>query len=126
MSDLYLDPARYVAALKRQRARIAAGLPLSGFDSTDMGAKDTQCSWGLCTKDLEAWPGEEDHLFPKQLPDRSSPKYRTEEQTCPLQTGGEPLGCFYRCRYFQEGLREGDRAAALELYDQRIRDAEND
>lgn len=119
--DMHLSDDGYLRALLRMGARIAAGLPLTGFDCTAVGAKDTQCSWGLCSDSLEQWPDDEDHLFPERLPHRSSPKYRQAHQRCPMQADdGEPLGCFYRCRFFQSQHPTPTKDEALALYEAAI------
>jgi hypothetical protein len=123
-SSLTLPDDRYLAALERQRGRIENGNPLTFFDDTTSGNKDTSCSWGLCDNAVEAWPDPQDHLWPDQFTDRRrvAPLYRDNGQTCPLDTRPRPntglSGCFYTCRIFQarRGQRP-DREETLRLYD---------
>lgn len=131
---MYMPQDRYIAALERQRARIADGLELVCFDDDTPGQKSTHCSWGLCSQDKEAWPEPDDHLFPDDYKrdGRVAPRYMTQGQQCPfdtdrdprgyVRTPGEPHGCFYRCRFFQSrtlGPRP-TRERALQLYDEKI------
>lgn len=131
---LFMKHERYVAALERQRARIADGLELEYWDDTTPGDKDTHCSWGLCSRDKGAWPEAQDHLWPDAFIERGrvAPQYRVHGQLCPfdrdvnsrgeVRNQGEPMGCFYRCLFFQ-AQRLGpppDRKRSLELYDERI------
>lgn len=118
MSKLYLPQPRYIAALKRQRDRIANGLPFQAFDSDEIGNKYTHAAWGLCSEDKEAWPDAQDHLWPEQFEQRGrvAPKYLRQNQPCPMQTKGGPSGCFYRCRIFKTreiGPKKRDEAVAL-------------
>jgi hypothetical protein len=132
-----MAPEQYIAALERQRKRIADGLGLLYWDDTTVGAKSTHQAWGLCSNDKEAWPNAEDHLWPDQFVEdgRVAPKYFTRGQVCPFDTQealrgqvhepGQPSGCFYRCMFFQ-ARRYGtppDRKRALELYDAAIETA---
>lgn len=132
--SMSMPHARYVALLERQRARIEAGLALDYYDDTTPGAKETDCSWGLCSNDKEAWPDPEDHLWPDQFIEegRVAPRYMTQGQLCPFDTDktprghvrdlGDPSGCFYRCRFFQAKTLgpAPSRKRALELYDERL------
>lgn len=118
---LYLPDDRYLAALRRQRDRIAAGVPLVCVDDDTVGNKVTSCSWGLCSDDAEAWPEAEDHLWPERFcrEGRVAPRYLQTHQPCPFDTRapeGGP-GCFHACRVFQRKYRTPDREAALALYD---------
>jgi hypothetical protein len=129
--DLYMPQARFIAALKRMRSRISEGLKLSGFDDTTIGAKDTQCTWGLCTGDPRQWPEANDHLWPEQFEEhgRVAPRYRVAGQHCPLDAEHRhpeqrPSGCFYRCRFFQRKHHTPSREQALKLYDEAIERAE--
>jgi hypothetical protein len=138
LKSMYLPQDRYIAALERQRARIEGGLELEYYDDTTIGAKETHCSWGLCSHDKEAWPDPEDHLWPGQFVEegRVAPRYQVKGQLCPFDTDqnarghirdvGDPQGCFYRCRFFQARTLRAtlgpppDRKRALELYDERL------
>jgi hypothetical protein len=131
---LSMPQDRYVAALERQRSRIAAGIELTYVDDTTPGDKSTHCSWGLCSRDKEAWPDAGDHLWPDQFENdgRVAPKYLVQGQLCPFDTDvnarghirdeGDPQGCFYRCRYFQARHLgpAPDQKRALELYDEQL------
>lgn len=121
--SINLSAIRFVAALKRQRERIASGLKLSKEDSDEPGNKFTTCTWGLCSDEKEAWPDAEDHLWPDQFESagRVAPKYRGKGHACPMSRGNRSDGCFYDCRIFQK--RDGERVTkevALALYDAAI------
>ena len=128
--DIYLTDARYLAALERNRERIAAGLPFAKHDSEVTGDKWTEATWGLCSDSADLWPEAEDRMWPEQPvraghlePDvngRVTPKYRHDHQVCPMQTGGVSGGCFYRCLIFKRQLRSRDRDRALARYDSAI------
>lgn len=134
VDTIFMPQARYIAALERQRARIAGGLELVSFDDETLGQKATHCSWGLCSQDKGAWPDPLDHLWPDRFLEdgRVAPKYMVEGQLCPFDTDqdthghvrerGEPRGCFYRCRFFQARTLgpAPDRRRALQLYDERL------
>lgn len=149
MSSYRLTDERYLAALKRQRDRIAKGLPLVVSDSTTPGDHYTDCAWGLCSMSPTVWPDAEDHLFPEAFLEdgRIQPKHRAPGQLCPLDVhparnpgvrgaGGprvvgdqpDPMGCFYTCRMFQAGRtgfpRRPTRKETLALYDAEIARAE--
>lgn len=135
--SIYMPQDRYVAALKRQRGRIEAGLEPFARDSDALGDKETVASWGLCSNEPEAWPHEQDHLWPDQflLSLRVAPKYRTRGQRCPFDDvsldrhGRSPDGCFYRCRIFQTGRTvpgrppAPGREEAIKLYDDAMSEA---
>lgn len=120
---------RYVAVLRRQRARIEAGLPFEAVDSDAPGDKYTHAAWGLCSEDREAWPDREDHLWPDRFDrGRVAPKYRDKGQRCPMDTRpvDDPnieIGCFYNCQIFQRRHPTPDRAEAVRLYDEAIEQA---
>lgn len=120
-----LPHERYIAALKRQRGRIASGVPLELDDCNITGCKSTSATWGLCSNEKEAWPHAEDHLWPDQFQNhgRVAPLYLGRDQWCPFDlrqsvqryidgkegSGNDATlrlvvaeaGCFYRCRLFQ-------------------------
>jgi hypothetical protein len=120
--NLHLTDDRYLAALYRQRDRIIAGAEFAAIDSTTPGDKFTEASWGLCTREPEAWPDRDDHLWPEQFDEgRIAPKYRTENQPCPMQRKGGGTGCFYSCRIFKGSeITAAKRAEAIELYEAAI------
>lgn len=121
---------RYLAALLRIRGLIAEGLPSEADDCNVMGAKHTECSWGLCNHTKEAWPDAEDHLWPDEFLDRGrvAPLYRATRQLCPFdrrdpESHPDHLlnGCFYKCMIFRNKQDPPmTREKALELYDTRI------
>ncbi len=125
MSDkLFLD------ALKRMKERIEAGLPLVFWDDTTIGAKETHCSWGLCSIDSEQWPDSEYHTWPLQYlkEGRISTVCRQPDQFCVFDDDTKcneledaSAGCFYRCRIFQEEFRP-TRVQVVELYDIKIKE----
>lgn len=133
-SGLYMEHDRYLAVLERQRRRIEEGVPLVYWDDTTVGAKETHCSWGLCSTDAAAWPNAEDHLWPASFLEeqRVAPKYRVHGQLCPFDNDrnppghvrdeGDPMGCFYRCAFFQARVLgpPPDKKRALELYDEHL------
>jgi hypothetical protein len=116
-----LTAEQYKEALLRYREYIANGGELSFFDCTDIGDKDTQCTWGLCDRRPEMWPDPQLHIWPLDFKEhgRSAPRHRSTGMHCPMDKDQSPesetYGCFYRCRVFQ-GPRP-DRAEALRLYD---------
>jgi hypothetical protein len=123
LSDIYMSDERYLAALYRQRDRIIAGTSFEADDSDVIGDKYTHASWGLCSREKEAWPDAQDHLWPDQFTKhgRVAPKYRNEHQACPMQRKGGGSGCFYSCRIFKSGeITARKRAQAIELYEQKI------
>lgn len=127
---------RWQDALRRMRARIAAGLEFVAWDSDAIGAKDTHCSWGMCSNDLEQWPDKDDHTFPDDFEERERVSPRSARGGCPLdkRTGTSRedgmWGCFYNCRVFNYGEIDGekrpeDRKRTLELYDRAIAERES-
>lgn len=135
MVDSTLTKHRYLAALKRFRTRIANGLELVVWDDTTVGSKDTENSWGLCSRTPESWPDKEDWIWPKrELIDGrvygiKDPPYGC---LCPFDrndgAGGfknESWGCFHRCMFFTPQGPKPDREEALRLYDIRIKDHED-
>jgi hypothetical protein len=118
--NLYLPQDRYVAVLRRQRERIANGLPFQKEDSDRTGDKYTHASWGLCTEDGAAWPADADRLWPDM--GRTTPKYRKADQKCPMDTRDikqiAGTGCFFTCRIFTaKTVKAKDRDKAVRLYD---------
>jgi hypothetical protein len=129
IDQFYMLPwPRYVLALARLRQLIADGIPLVFQDSTMTGDKYTRCTWGLCSRDMVAWPDAKDNLWHWGY---ANPKYRTWKQKCPWEdrlecdTSAEIMkmkGCFYRCRIFQN-KDAPTREEALERYDRAMEDA---
>lgn len=116
---------RWQDALRRARDRIEDGLELEFWDDETVGSKSTECSWGMCTTAEEQWPDADDQTWPESYRKhgRVAPRQFPLRAGCPLDraTGTKDeshLGCFYRCRVFQDGLR--DRTGALNLYDDAI------
>jgi hypothetical protein len=126
--SLDLPQGRYIAAMERQKARIEKGIKLTFYDDTTPGDKSTECSWGLCSEDKEAWPDAQDHLWPDQfLKDgRVAPKYPKKGNSCPLDarpTSKEfRRGCFFTCRVFNpvKGEKIPTREQAIQFYERRI------
>ena len=121
--DLYMTKVRFVAALKRQRDRIAGGIEFVAADSDVTGDKWTHASWGLCSRDAEAWPDADDHLWPDQFLERGrvAPKYLKNGQRCPMAKKDGPNGCFYSCRIFKHReITRNKRDEAVSLYDAAI------
>jgi hypothetical protein len=124
INDAVMSSELFLAALKRMKQRIEAGLPLEFYDDTTPGAKNTYCSWGMCSDDPEQWPYVMYHTWPLQFLEagRIAPIDFQEDQWCPFdddekcgEFGDASGGCFYRCRIFQEGFRPA-AAEAIELY----------
>lgn len=122
---LFLSQERYVVALERQRDRIAKGLKLEAIDSDVPGNRFVHVSWGLCSIERAAWPDAHDHIWPDQFrkQGRVAPKYRTDAQRCPLQSGGYPFGCYHSCRAFKRELGPESAGKVVNLYDAAIRRA---
>lgn len=133
-TPINLSDDRYLAALKRIRAHIAAGSSFTSDDDDTIGNKHTECSWGLCSDRKEDWPDSEDHLWPDQFvkQGRVAPLYRKKHQLCPFdrRMTASPgtvssidmmQGCFYTCRIFRPKKDPRmTREQALALYDQAI------
>lgn len=125
MSDeLFLD------ALKRMKERIESGLSLVFWDDTTIGAKETHCSWGLCSIDKEQWPDPLYHIWPLQylkegriaVVDRQPTQFCVfDDDTKCNEFQDASSGCFWRCRIFQERFRP-TQIQAVELYDIRIKE----
>lgn len=105
MSDIHLTDEQYLKVLEDQLSRLIDGKVVESFDCTDTGMKHTEtnvgvCDDGLVTKDNSMWP--------EQFPHRKDMKYRRSHHICPLDKRhkGAAGGCFYRCRVFQEGLKD--------------------
>lgn len=132
MTTMSLTRAEYLEALKRQRDRIASGIPLKAHDDNTPGNKSVGVSWGLCSKEVEAWPTPELHLFPADFISRGhvAPKYRKENQSCPFDARGPGKnnklrnGCFYTCMVFKQEYKTPTREEAIALYDKRIAEVE--
>lgn len=134
---LELPHERYIEFLKRMVERLRAGLELQYFDCTVIGNKETHCSWGTCSHDVEAWPDAEDHLWPDQFVgpghQRVAPKYHKLRHFCPFdrrvvdhhlgsepEIAGFPVGCFYRCMIFNPSGPRPTREEAILLYEAQI------
>lgn len=118
MSTSRLTDAQHLAMLKVVRRRISDDIPLEAVDDDFPGDKHTEANWGQCTQ--KGWP-KDARLFKN----RDSPKHRETRQRCPMDTRERPTirGCFYTCRIFQGPIPTKEEA--LELYDIRIRQAED-
>lgn len=129
--NIYLSDDRYLAVLKRLRARIANGLPFKAHDDDTPGDKSTACSWGLCSDDRAAWPNAEDHLWPDEFTNggRVAPLYRQRHHRCPIDTRNNAdllksgNGCFHTCAHFSKHYTL-TREQVLARYDEQISHAE--
>lgn len=133
-----LTDTQYLSALERLRARIESGVEIRYVDSTCIGDKYTEVSWGMCCADESMWP-----LDTRSRPDaplrhrHGDPepvvyhlKDRTQGQLCPFDeqkppkgvvfTAGYPNGCFRRCKVFR-GSHIPGKEESLALYDEMIR-----
>lgn len=143
-----MGEGRYQDLLRRQRARVASNEELSMVDSTTIGDKYTEASWGLCCNDKEGYPTAMDQTFPSDfvMHKRQSSRDPPDKATCPFDRARfkpDPFnmglsGCFYRCMLFrpvkgQLPIRGGKVAAtaraptqkeALKLYDDLIAERE--
>lgn len=90
---------RYLRMLEEKREQIANGIELVAVDSETIGDKYTNCTWGLCSKEINGI-------------------HRSKSQTCPMQTSDNSMGCFFKCLVFQNGLKNRDKA--LRRFDERI------
>ena len=123
-SDQPINPGmgegRWQDSLRRMRERISKGLELSYYDDTTIGCKSTEASWGMCTRSLDQWPDENDHIYPEDFKERGRSAPRRSPGACPMRKNGEDSrwGCFYQCRIFQGP--KPDRETALKLYDDTI------
>lgn len=123
-----LSLKRYQLALIRIMHRLVVDeMPLYFFDITDIGAKETVCSWGFCSDDIAQWPDWVDHRFPQDFVNRGRvvPLCHDKELRCPLDRwdehpkfeGNQWSGCFWRCRVFSSAdLAAVDRKEAYSLY----------
>jgi hypothetical protein len=138
---MYLTAQQHLDSLRRLRRFIAAdpargrftGGELIAWDSDAIGDKDTECSWGQCTRRPEQWP-DDTRLWPERALQRDGRvygvKYHQAGQFCPFDRRapegspmhGRPMGCFYRCRIFQRTKDEPrpTREEALEMFDKAI------
>lgn len=118
-----LPDERLIVALKRFKAVIEGGAKLSGYDDTTIGAKNTECTWGLCLEDKGLWPDAKDHIFPYDFLNegRTSPLGHPTG-TCPMDKRSrqkkDPNGCFWTCRFFH-GPRPS-RSEYLQMIDRKI------
>ena len=127
-----LTVQQYVEVLKRIKKTISRK-PLSAYDDTTPGCKNTECNWGLCGESHQHYPTPELHRFPQDFVDngRISALEPPEGFDCPMrerrEIDGESLnasGCFYQCRVFQRNRKTPTREEALALYDAAIAKAE--
>ena len=124
--NIYFSDERYLAALKRIRDLIVGGLQFIKDDDNTPGNKHTECSWGLCSENKQAWPDSEDHLWPDQFLNqgRVAPKYLKIYQRCPLNmrvTSEMTMnGCFYTCSVFKNKGVKFDRNEVISRYNEQI------
>lgn len=114
--ELFLNDGQHFQALIRFRDAIAGGMVLEYFDETAIGFKDTQATWGQCSRVLEMWPDKETHLFEPNN-GYARVKYHRDRQMCPMdkRKHHNGQGCFYSCRIFQGPVPSKEEA--LKLYD---------
>ena len=124
-----LTDKQYKETLIRFRDSVTR-IPLTLIDSDITGDKDTQASWGLCSRLKAQWPDPETHKWPGDSRDDGKPdiygiKDLQNHQRCPMDRRPKDFlsGCYYKCAIFQGGL--SDRAEALKLYDERIKDVQS-
>lgn len=124
---LHLSDQEYLELLKRGRKFLDKLKRISGYDSTAIGNKFTECDGGLgndllTTKDIAMWP--------EDFPHRRSMKYRQEHHKCPLDM--RPVsrefrsGCFYTCMIFSKKVKTPTVEEAKKLYDKRIEEVEQE
>lgn len=127
--SIYLNDKQYYDALIRFQEYIKSGGELWKYDSTTIGDKNTECSWGLCCQSVNMWPEDTRVFDGRTLPgpivgqeDRRivQVKYLGDNHHCPFDRrlgGNEPntFGCFYHCRIFRPD-RPMTEERALELY----------
>jgi hypothetical protein len=117
---------RWQDALRRMRDRIEGGLKLKAWDCDVIGSKDTHCSWGMCSNDVEQWPDKDDHTFPDDFEERKRVSPRDAPGGCPLDErtltpDEDPMSCFYTCLVFtRKRISKRDRDQALRRYNETI------
>ncbi len=120
MSEMYLTNHQYLETLERLKGLVKAE-KLDYYDDTTVGDKNTECTWGLCRDDLKLWPTIDLHLFPKEFPRRSDPKYRKQHHVCPNDFDPKDQnGCFYHCRFFQKKADGWGRQEVLTKIDELV------
>ena len=121
-TSMYLSRAQWFHAMKRLRQLIVKGRPLTGFDDTTIGCKDTQCHWGMCGRTKEVW--EDDCRMWPDRPVEHAVKYSPPGALCPLdrRESGGPQGCFFSCRYFspKKGDEKLTKEFVIKLFDSRL------
>jgi hypothetical protein len=109
---------RHLLALKRLR-KVVEQREQGGYNCSDVGAKNTECNWGMCQQNKVLWPDQQDYIWPHNE-NRVAP---LEGSRCPLDTGllgHESWGCFYRCQYFSKKLKMPTRDEVLARIDEMI------
>lgn len=129
-----MGEGRFQEALRRMRRRIADGLELELIDSRTPGERVTCASWGMCSRDPDQWPSEDDNLFPADFvrSGRVVPRDLPETGRCPMDLADPDdasvqilgrVGCFHRCLLFQgahQDQPERIRLHVLNRYDATI------
>ena len=120
--EIQMPVSEYRIALERQLARLQAGAVISGYDSTTIGDKNTECSGGLCWNSVELWGGLLAARFlPAEGPRNGSQRIRYLPLPCPLDHREKPSvsGCFYHCRFFnpKKGKTPVTAPEAIPLYE---------
>ena len=115
-----LTDAQYKELLLKGRKLLNTLAKVDGEDCTMRGCKSTEANIGFCNE--EGLATRETALFPHEWPQRKTLKYREEHHKCPLDKRDSGYsgssGCFYHCRFFQDGLQ--DITTIKKLYDQVI------
>lgn len=115
---MYLTDKQYYDLLKRARKSLDNIDRVSGYDCTVVGNKSTDTNIGLCDDSLTT---KEIAKFPQYFPHNKALKYRKKHHKCPLDWRKEPeeFGCFYKCLFFQKGLKDLEKIK--ELYDESLK-----
>jgi hypothetical protein len=105
---LYQSDESYRRTLKELGRRVEAGVPLEYYDCEEIGAKNTECTLGLCDDGIQV---SQDGV------------YRTKDHACPhdrrfFAADGQPtsasgdasIGCFYHCHIFKGNKRSRESA----------------
>ena len=126
--ELTLEQLRGV--LLRIRNAIIAGKRLIADDSTDIGNKYTNCTWGMCSSVKAYYNSNKLQHFPKDFDDhnRVSQLPWPTGHGCPMdmeRKTSHHYGCFYRCRVFQHKFTTPTKNGAVALYDEAIKEVDD-
>jgi hypothetical protein len=110
---LYQSDESYRRTLMELERRVNAGVRLEYYDSEQLGAKNTECTLGLCHDSIEAMQDgvyrDKGHACPHDE------RYFTADGKPTGAARQRPTGCFYYCNVFQGTKQE------RKLAQQRIR-----